>query len=378
MKKTIALLLALLLLTGILPAALAANVCLSSQALTVDGRSVSCEYYNIDDSNYFKLRDIAELLNGTGSCFSVAYDEAARAVRIVTGEAYVSVGGELTKGEDLSSTAAVSTQTILVNGTPRSDLKAYNIGDHNYFKLRDLGSALGFGVGYDETTKTIRIESRKETGPVAARLGLTADAGREYLDKIIFLGDSTTYGIGYYYRHGYTDLCPPSQVWTPSSGTLSLWDYDTAKIVYPATGKELSIQDAAKAAQPEILIITLGVNGISSLNETEFKADYTALVKNILEVSPNTKIILNSIYPVADSYQYQRSINNQKINAANGWIEDMANELGLRYLNSHEALAVDGKLPESSHNGDGLHLTGESFGKVMEYIRTHALPEYVS
>ena len=378
MKKTIALLLALLLLTGILPAALAANVCLSSQALTVDGRSVSCEYYNIDDSNYFKLRDIAELLNGTGSCFSVAYDEAARAVRIVTGEAYVSVGGELTKGEDLSSTAVVSTQTILVNGTPRSDLKAYNIGDHNYFKLRDLGSALGFGVGYDETTKTIRIESRKETGPVAARLGLTADAGREYLDKIIFLGDSTTYGIGYYYRHGYTDLCPPSQVWTPSSGTLSLWDYDTAKIVYPATGKELSIQDAAKAAQPEILIITLGVNGISSLNETEFKADYTALVKNILEVSPNTKIILNSIYPVADSYQYQRSINNQKINAANGWIEDMANELGLRYLNSHEALAVDGKLPESSHNGDGLHLTGESFGKVMEYIRTHALPEYVS
>ena len=377
MKKTIALLLALLLLTGILPAALAANVCLSSQALTVDGRNVSCEYYNIDDSNYFKLRDIAELLNGTGSCFSVAYDEAARAVRIVTGEAYVSVGGELTKGEDLSSTAVVSTQTILVNGMPRSDLKAYNIGDHNYFKLRDLGSALGFGVGYDETTKTIRIESRKETGPVAARLGLTADAGREYLDKIIFLGDSTTYGIGYYYRHGYTDLCPPSQVWTPSSGTLSLWDYDTAKIVYPATGKELSIQDAVKAAQPEIMIITLGVNGISSLNETEFKADYTALVKNILEVSPNTKIILNSIYPVADSYRYQRSINNQKINAANGWIEDMATELGLRYLNSHEALAVDGKLPESSHNGDGLHLTGESFGKVMEYIRTHALPEYV-
>ena len=55
----------------------------------------------------------------------------------------------------------------------------------------------------------------------------------------------------------------------------------------------------------------------------------------------------------------------------------MATELGLRYLNCHEALAVDGKLPESSHNGDGLHLTGESFGKVMEYIRTHALPEYV-
>ena len=380
MKRTLSLLLVLLLLAGLSTAAHAEDVRLSSQALTVDGRSVACEYYNIDGYNYFKLRDIAFVLNGTSSQFSVDYDEAARAVKIVTGEAYVSVGGELAKGEDLSSTARPSTQTILVNGQKRSDLKAYFIGGdigNNYFKLADLGAALGFGVGYDEKTKTIRIESRKETGPVTARLGLTADAGREYLDKIVFLGDSTTYGIGYYYRHGYSDLCPPSQVWTPSSGTLSLWDYDTAKIVYPATGKELLIQDAAKAAQPEILIITLGVNGISSLSEKEFKAEYSALVNNILAVSPNTKIILNSIYPVADSWKYQKDINNTKINAANGWIEAMAEELGLHFLNSHEVLAVDGKLPESSHNGDGLHLTGESFGKVMEYIRTHALPEYV-
>ena len=159
---------------------------------------------------------------------------------------------------------------------------------------------------------------------------------------------------------------------------MNLWSYDTAKIVYPATGKELLIQDAAKAAQPEILIITLGVNGISTLGEKAFKEDYAALVKNILEVSPDTKIILNSIYPVADSYKYQKSINNEKIDAANGWIEALAEELGVRFLYSHEAVEVGGKLPESSHNGDGLHLTGESFGKVMDYIRTHALPEYVN
>ena len=378
MKRSLALLLVLLLLAGFMPAALAADVRLSSQALTVDGRSVTCEYYNIDDNNYFKLRDIAYLLNGTESQFSVIYDKAANAMKIATGEAYSSEGEELKKGKDLSSTAVVSAQTVLVNGEERSDLKAYNIGGYNYFKLRDLGKALGFGVSYDEQTRTIRIESGKKTEPEPTRLEKTADAGREYLDKIVFLGDSTTYGIGYYYRHGYPDLCPPSQIWTPSSGTMNLWSYDTAKIVYPATGKELLIQDAAKAAQPEILIITLGVNGISTLGEKAFKEDYAALVKNILEVSPDTKIILNSIYPVADSYKYQKDINNEKIDAANSWIEALAEELGVRFLYSHEAVEVGGKLPESSQNGDGLHLTGESFGKVMEYIRTHALPEYVN
>ena len=376
MKKPLALILVLLLLAGLAPAARGENVRLSSQALTVDGRSADCEYYNIDNSNYFKLRDIAFLLNGTESQFSVDYDEAAKAMKIATGEAYAPMGDELGKGKDLSSTAVVSSQTVLVNGKARSDLKAYNIGGYNYFKLRDLSGALGFGVGYDDQTRTIRIESGKQPEAVPARLGKTADAGREYLNKITFLGDSTTYGIGYYYSHGYSDLCPPSQIWTPSSGTMNLWSYETAKIVYPATGQELLIKDAAKAAQPEILIITLGVNGISTLGEKAFKEDYAALVKNILEVSPDTKIILNSIYPVADSYKNQKSINNEKIDAANGWIEALAEELGLRFLYSHEAVEVDGKLPESGQNGDGLHLTGESFGKVMEYIRTHALPEY--
>ena len=131
MKRSLALLLVLLLLAGFMPAALAADVRLSSQALTVDGRSVTCEYYNIDDNNYFKLRDIAYLLNGTESQFSVIYDEAANAMKIAAGEAYVPKGDELEKGKDLSSTAVASVQTVLVNGKERNDLKAYNIGGYN-------------------------------------------------------------------------------------------------------------------------------------------------------------------------------------------------------------------------------------------------------
>ena len=243
------------------------------------------------------------------------------------------------------------------------------MGGNNYFQLRELGEALGFGVDYDEGRRTILVKSG-----APARLGETPDAGREYLDKLIFLGDSTTYGIGYYYRHGYTDLVPPSQVWTPTNGTMTLSYYATTRLYYPPTGEELLIAEAAARYQPEILVITLGVNGISFMDEDWFVRDYTALVKSIQEASPDTRIILNSIYPVADSYEYQSSINNEKIGRANGWIEKMSVELGVRFLYSFEALEEDGKLPESGQNGDGLHLTGESFGKVMAYIRTHALP----
>ena len=53
-------------------------------------------------------------------------------------------------------------------------------------------------------------------------------------------------------------------------------------------------------------------------------------------------------------------------------IERIAADTGVRYLYSYECLAENGRLPEADQNGDGLHLTGEAFTKVMQYIRTHA------
>ena len=121
------------------------------------------------------------------------------------------------------------------------------------------------------------------------------------------------------------------------------------------------------------MVITLGVNGVSFMDEAWFVRDYTALVQMIQKTSPDTKIILNTIYPIAASYKSQKSINNTKICAANGWIEQIAEDTGVRFLNSYECLVgSDGWLPESSQNGDGLHLNGEAFSTVMDYIRTHA------
>lgn len=232
-------------------------------------------------------------------------------------------------------------------------------------------------TGTPEVTDPQGTQTPSEPDPATpaptVRLGQTPDAGREYLDKITFLGDSTTYGIGFYYDRGYTDLCPPSQVWTPASGTLTLAYHSTATIVYPPTGEEIPIKDAAERAKPDILLITLGVNGVSFMEEDVFIEAYTQLVHNIQAVSPDTRIILNSMYPVAANYEHLDQINNEKIRAANGWVERIAEDTGCRFLNSFEAVVgEDGNLPESSQNGDGLHLTGEAFGTVMEYIRTHA------
>ena len=91
----------------------------------------------------------------------------------------------------------------------------------------------------------------------------------------------------------------------------------------------------------------------------------------------DTKIILQSIYPVARSWEKTKSINNERIRAANGWVQRVAEDCGIYYLDTISVLAdEEGYLPEAYQNGDGIHLNADSCGIVLDYIRTHALPGY--
>ena len=160
MKKLLPTLLALLLFCLALPCASAADVTPSPQKLSVDGTDADCDKYNIDGSNYFKLRDLAQLLSKTDSRFSVAFDAESNAVTVVPGGDYVPVGGELERGKDLSKTAVASKQSVLINGEAVEGISVYNIGGNNYFKLRDLGSALGFTVTFDADANTAVVLSK--------------------------------------------------------------------------------------------------------------------------------------------------------------------------------------------------------------------------
>lgn len=129
----------------------------TNSKVLVNGKEVAFDAYTIDGSNYFKLRDLAFVLNGTEKQFEVGWDNASKTITLTSGSAYTANGSEMAKGSGAQS-ASVSASKLLIDGKEVS-LTAYTIGGNNYFKLRDIGQAFDFGIGWDNASKTITIDT---------------------------------------------------------------------------------------------------------------------------------------------------------------------------------------------------------------------------
>ena len=153
---------------------------LHEETVTKGSQPIPIPAYQVRENgggtNYFKLRDIAVLMNGTGSAFDVTWDAALGAVNVTTGRAYTPVGGEFTHtpaGAAIPSSAPLYVDGKLVPCAGYTLSPLPGMAGSNYYKLRDIADAVGFTVDWTaETGVTVRDKSQSGL----ARYGLTRTA----------------------------------------------------------------------------------------------------------------------------------------------------------------------------------------------------------
>lgn len=126
----------------------------STHKVTLNGAKADLAAYTINGSNYFKLRDLAKALDGLNTNFEVKWNAAQQRIDLTSKTAYTAVGGEQAALPAGNKAASLTNASVYLDGKPLN-LTAYSIGGNNYFKLRDLGDALGFGVDWNADTMTM-------------------------------------------------------------------------------------------------------------------------------------------------------------------------------------------------------------------------------
>lgn len=143
----------------------------TTSRILINGQQVAFEAYNINDNNYFKLRDVALSLRGTEKQFEVVWNPSFKegnirgAIEMKSYSPYTTVGGEMALGDGYNKTAKLTNSPILKDGAKVTKLVGYNISDNNFFKLRDLGELFDFNVSWDGKLNTIIINTSESYDP---------------------------------------------------------------------------------------------------------------------------------------------------------------------------------------------------------------------
>ena len=136
----------------------------TSSTVLVNGNNLTFDAYDINNNNYFKLRDLAYSLSGAAKQFNVKWDGINNAIFLESGRLYEVIGGEMMGTGTGDKTAVPTTSRIYLDDIEIRFI-SYNIEGNNYFKLRDIGAVFNFGVNWDGGTNTIFVDTGKGYTP---------------------------------------------------------------------------------------------------------------------------------------------------------------------------------------------------------------------
>lgn len=193
-----------------------------------------------------------------------------------------------------------------------------------------------------------------------------AAESRHLIDDVVFFGDSTT-----------AHLCvrggiPRERVWSGEGSTMLFTSVCDRSV--KISGEMMSLAEAAARYRPKILVITVGASGGAGfLKEDRFKSIYRKMLGGVRIASPETKIIVQSIYPLSDkSVKYYKKLTRQAVAEANSWIEDVCFDENVPFIDAHSLLVdKNGYLRPEFQSDEYLHLTAAAYKVILNNIEAY-------
>ena len=199
----------------------------------------------------------------------------------------------------------------------------------------------------------------------SALLPETADAGDDYQNSTLFIGDSNTVRL---YANGLISLqqfCAKEGIGTHAALTEGI-------VTFKKDNNAYTIAQAVAKMKPRRVVIMLGTND-NGMSVDEFISNYTALVQAIQESYPYTDIIVNTVPPVPANHSNYPNMDQTKIDDFNMALLSMCEQMNLKFLNTAEALKdANGYGNADYYQSGDIHLKTSGLKVLLNYLRTHA------
>lgn len=168
--------------------------------------------------------------------------------------------------------------------------------------------------------------------------------------KIVFLGDSITDGSEWNELFNQPDLINRGISGDTTEGVLHRIDHICA-------------------LKPSKIFILIGTNDLGKGNSIrKIINNYDQIIRTIKQYSPQTKLFVQSVFPVNEKILHSKR-TNQDIILLNKKLEKLANVNQVNYIDVHSALLSKQHQLHPHFSYDGLHLNGLGYlqwKKVLE------------
>ena len=249
---------------------------------------------------------------------------------------------------------------------------AYTISGSNngYYVVTVDGDYTDAGVVYPESSDAVELSP-------------APDKGSAYVDRLTFLTDTQISAL----KDSALLINPGKNVWCPAADTKLNFNLinTLAVMVDVADGDRYwvsnTVEKTVEHFKPDILILSIGLDGGINreyeLTDSEIAEIWRTLISSILNASPDTVILLQSVLPLGENApQAYRFTTNDAINRFNSTMLHVATELHAEtgrvfFLDTASALKNSAGYLNEAYTNDGVSLNDAGLAAMMQYIRTH-------
>ncbi len=188
-----------------------------------------------------------------------------------------------------------------------------------------------------------------------------------YFADALFIGDSRTVGLNYWSGLKTNYYCEQG---------LNVSSVQTKGYI---GAEKLTLAEAFKKDGSFTKVyLAFGINEIGWPSTDNFIKTYRSLIQIVKDGLPNASVCVQSILPMskttAESARYSAMGGNAKVAEYNERLRELAEEMGVYYVNVAEIFSDENGDLVAEDSTDGIHLGVASTKKWAEYLRTHPLP----